>query len=328
MRSLGAQYSVKLSDNHCPTCHQPVYDTLLMENISGPQMDLESNIAYLGSQCRMLERQVAGFQDAIRKSERSLSTLASRVAAKHDELSALRGDVSTGATQSRAIVRRQVIIETIVEKLEHLSEESSKYLSALESQVARFARNLVETNALPKDYYSRQDEARILLFQKLFRANAGTFGYESAPIRDIEINLGTLLPFLSQLELREIIARRTSQGDIRSDSSASDFVRLIWSYLVALYQISNHESVNGNHPGILFFDEPGQHSMAEDSQHALLQMLSAEDNLQSIVAASFDESESVFLSATRDVKFQLIQWEGRLLRPLEQAAIQAQKFDD
>jgi hypothetical protein len=47
-----------------------------------------------------------------------------------------------------------------------------------------------------------------------------------------------------------------------------------------------------------------------------LQHLAAESRLQSIVAASFDEAESVFKEATDGVTYKLIEWDGKLLRPL------------
>ncbi len=56
--------------------------------------------------------------------------------------------------------------------------------------------------------------------------------------------------------------------------------------------------------------------MAVDSQHALLKQLASETNLQSIVAASFDEAEEVFRQATLGIQYTLVEWEGKLLRPL------------
>lgn len=64
------------------------------------------------------------------------------------------------------------------------------------------------------------------------------------------------------------------------------------------------------------FDEPGQHSMAVSSQHALLQKLASLSNLQSIIAASFDESEAIFNEATINVSFNLIEWDGKLIGPV------------
>jgi len=115
--------------------------------------------------------------------------------------------------------------------------------------------------------------------------------------------------------LREII-RPKVQTSLTADSSASDFVRLIWSYLLALYQTSATRGFEGQHPGLLLMDEPGQHSMRSASQRALLQLLIAQRGLQTIVAASFDENESVFKEATSGLEFQLIQWEGKVIQPL------------
>ncbi len=310
LREYGARNALELASDHCPTCHQTVEDTLLNEAVSGPQMDLATNIGYLESQCRMLERQIAGLHEANRRSQVTVADLAARLAAKHDYLHALRGDVSSGASESRACTRRQTQIELEVEGLERLQETAKERLNQLKEVAKRLADNQLARKHLPKDNYTEDDKARISLFEKQFRANAGSFGYASAPTKDIEIDKDTLVPSLFQLELR---AFRT---DIKSDSSASDFVRLIWSYLLALHQTSAHPTTPGNHPGFLLLDEPGQHSMREESQHALLQHLAVEPTLQSIVAASFDESESVFKTATDGVVYKLIQWEGKLLRPL------------
>ncbi len=311
LRELGARHQIELATGHCPTCHQSVEDTLLGESVTGPQMDLATNIRYLESQIRMLRRQNIGIQEEIRNQELRVTDISARLAAKHDHLNALRGDMSSGATESKAVVRRQVQIEIEAELLEKLPGIVGETLKRLATLSKRMADNQAARKNLPRSAYTDQDLTRVRVFEKNFRANAGSFGYESAPVNDVEISKDTLIPCLAQLELREI------RTDIKSDSSASDFVRLIWSYLLALYQTSSHPSMPGNHLGVILLDEPGQHSMAVDSQHALLQHLSGESKLQSIVAASFDESEPVFQEATAGVKHKLIQWEGRLIRPLQ-----------
>ncbi len=51
--------------------------------------------------------------------------------------------------------------------------------------------------------------------------------------------------------------------DMKFDSSASDNIRAIWSYTLALLQTS--EKQIGNYLGVFIFDEPTQHSIgAED----------------------------------------------------------------
>lgn len=310
LRDLGAKHDVATAVGRCPTCNQPVDDTLLAGAVTGPQMDLATNIAYLNSQRRMLLRQIAGLSSGLQATEVRVAQLAARIASKRDLLTAMRGDVTSGSSESKAIVRRQVQIEVEVEALERLQSKATELFARLVQIAKRLSANQSTRRSMPKEAYTAADMERINLFQMQFRANAGSFGYESAPIRDVEIGKDTLVPCLAQMVLREI------RTDIKSDSSASDFVRLIWSYLLALHQTSSVSSSPGNHPGLLMFDEPGQHSMAVDSQHALLKQLASESNLQSIVAASFDESEEVFRQATEGILYNLIEWSGKLLRPL------------
>lgn len=315
LRNLGAQMEVEVATDHCPTCHQSVDDTLLLGIVTGPQMDLNTNIEYLESQRRMLQNQINGAVEEIRQSEITVNDIATRLAAIHDYRNSLRGDVSTGVTESRAIVRRQIQIELELSNLQAFNTQSAAFMVAFGEIADRLAANQADRRALPKEAYSDVDKSRISLFEKNFRGNASSFGYESAEIADIRISLDTLTPILSELELREIL-RPKVQTSLTADSSASDFVRLIWSYLLALYQTSATRGFEGQHPGILLMDEPGQHSMRSVSQRALLQLLIAQHGLQAIVAASFDENESVFKEATTGLEFQLIQWEGKVIQPL------------
>lgn len=310
LRDLGAKHDVATAIDKCPTCNQPVDDTLLAGAVTGPQMDLATNIAYLNSQRRMLMRQIAGLKAGLQAAEVRVTELATRIASKRDLLTAMRGDVTSGASESKAIVRRQVQIEVEIEALEKLQTKATELFRLLGQIALRLIANQTARSAMPREAYSTADIERIKHFQHYFRANAGSFGYESARIDEIEIGKDTLVPCLAQMELREI------RTDIKSDSSASDFVRLIWSYLLALHQTSATPSSPGNHPGLLMFDEPGQHSMAVNSQHALLKQLASETDLQSIVAASFDEAEEVFRQATLGIQYTLIEWDGKLLRPL------------
>lgn len=316
LQELGARHAIELATGQCPTCHQPIEDSLLRESLIGHQMDLDTNIGYLGSQVRMLQRQIAGVTDSIRQATTSANNVASQLAAKRDYAIALRDDLGSNALQSKAAVRRQVQIEVEIEALQKLEETTAQRIAELKVIADRLAENQLARSRLPPRQHTESDESKISLFEKNFRANAGSFGYESVSnIGEIEIDPGSLVPGLAQIELREIV--RKKKADIRGDSSASDFVRLIWSYLLGLYQTSANPHTPGNHLGLLMLDEPGQHSMRWESQRELLLRLADERNLQSIVAASFDESESVFSDVTENVAHRLISWDGKLIKPLD-----------
>lgn len=70
------------------------------------------------------------------------------------------------------------------------------------------------------------------------------------------------------------------EEEIRSDSSASDFIRSIWAYYLTLLKFGNH------HPGFLVMDEPCQHSMKEDSLLHLFEVCSQIKDRQVILFCS------------------------------------------
>ena len=72
-----------------------------------------------------------------------------------------------------------------------------------------------------------------------------------------------------------------------------------------------------NHPGVILFDEPGQHSMNTNGEKALMQILSGEKQLQSIVAASFDDSAALFAEVTEGSKCHLIRLPQKVAGPMD-----------
>jgi len=311
LRKLGAEeFEVALASDRCPTCHQTVEDSLLTGLIEGPQMDLETNVLYLEKQARMLERQIAGGRSAAAESDALIHDLSRKMSETREWLAALRSDVATDAVESRALIRRQVQIETEIERLQTAQTELAKLIDKFQMLAEQLQANQSRRKVVPKEYYSDEDKRKIRVFEKLFRANASSFEYESAEVKDIHVNDETLVPFLQNIELREI------KTDIKADSSASDFVRLILSYLLALHQASVLPGGGGRHPGILLFDEPGQHSMAQSSQRALLLQIVGAPSLQGIVAASFDESPEVFKEVTRGIEFELVELGAKSIQPI------------
>lgn len=146
---------------------------MLRNSLSGPQMDLETNVAYLDSQRRMLERQIAGLSEGISQSGATIAGLAKLLNSKRDHATSLRADMGSSSSQSKAIVRRQVQIEVEIESLQRLSGSSSRYLAALRDVAVRLAANQLARKQLPPRQYTDADEKKISVFERNFRANAG-----------------------------------------------------------------------------------------------------------------------------------------------------------
>ena len=77
---------------------------------------------------------------------------------------------------------------------------------------------------------------------------------------------------------------------MKFDSSASDNIRIIWSFTIALLQTSLEKE--GNHPGLLIFDEPAQHSIVTSDMESLIQsVLDLKESAQVIVGITLNNEE-------------------------------------
>jgi hypothetical protein len=310
LRGLGASLDFDVASGHCPTCHQAIEDTLLREEVSGEQMGIDANIAYLKAQRGMLDSQTKGLSLELEKGRTLLAGIERELLAVRERIAGLRVDLGEGALQAKSHLRRLVATEFELGRVGRFEEKYVEHIKRFAFLAERMKGYKDAWAELPKDHLSDRDANIHGIFSKFFRANAGSFDYKSVQPSEINISRDSLMPTLGDLELRQINAR--------TNSSASDFVRLIWAYLIALYQTSSFQGVEGNHLGCLLLDEPAQHSMSELSLRALFQALSGQRGLQSIVAASFEDTEINFRTVTNNVVFKLITWEGKLIRPLSQ----------
>jgi hypothetical protein len=311
LRELGAEVGLRTAEDHCPTCGSEIENTLLPRTEGVPLMDLQSNIDYLEAQIRMLKRQIAGLEGMREQSNSSLQQLEVNINEQRAYVLSIRKSVVQSDATLEASIRKQVTLEREIKSLQAAEARFATFLEHATDIAVKLGGAEAIRKKLPSDLYTENDRTKVLLLEKNFRANASSFGYTSAEPSEVTINRGTLLPALGDITLREVLRK-----NVKSESSASDFVRLIWAFLLAIYQTSSTNGFTGNHPGFLLFDEPGQHSMSEGSQKALMQLFSGARNLQSVVAASFDESEDLFLRVTEGSKFNLIELPEKIIAPM------------
>ncbi|QDE39816.1 hypothetical protein FIV34_11655 [Luteibacter pinisoli] len=309
LRKYGANLELSLASGQCPVCGQAVEDNLLADETSGRQMGLETNIDYLKAQRAMVVRQSDGLQRELDEGAVTLAGLGRDLANIRQRLSAIRRDLGAGEQLTRSHLRAIVANEFELGRVEKFQELLEGFEESLPALAREFDANRKAHGELPKDNLSAADRAKVEKFVVLFRANATSFDYASVQAKEININGESLLPTLGDMELRQVI-------NAKVESSASDFVRLIWAYLIALYETATFQGVHGHHLDFLLFDEPAQHSMSELSMRALLQRLAGSRGLQSVVFASFENTEQNFLAVTNNLTFDLITWDGKLVRPL------------
>ncbi len=309
VNEFGAEINLKIARNQCPVCLNPLDGTLSPPENESMPMTIEENIRHLENQKMMIESLLNGLDKQIAKEEAAQLKISDELKAKRIELTSFRKEMLSFANTNETDIRRKVSLESRYSSLNEAKKEVESYLEQLESLSKEYQICQSAINEMSKFTNSFNDNKKIELLEKHFRELARKFDYRSAQVRDISIHPTTLIPYLEGLELREY------STDIKSDSSASDFVRLIWAYLISIYKVSYEKS--GNQPGILLFDEPAQHSMGLHSVNEMLKELSSLEGLQSIVAASFDQSDAAFKESTEGVQFNLIRLPRKLIQQIQ-----------
>ncbi len=308
LKKFGAEQNLDVANDQCPSCHQPIDDSLLLADTLVQPMSIEDNIKYLDSQRKMISKYISGLNRAVSKLGLQSKGIAEDISEKRLLCLSLKKDLRAFDSINESDIRIKVQLESKITDLTRTVEIINESIARLREISIEYIEAKRDLSSIPNRKMSANDLNKVKKFQSDFKGFAQNFGYKSAPTNDIEINEDTLFPYLSGIELREV------NTDIKSDSSASDFVRLIWAYILSMNSVSNKFS--GNHFGFIVFDEPAQHSMAVSSVNELLKVLSKLPSLQGIVAASFDESDRVFSESVNGVEHNFITFGTKLLAPL------------
>ena len=132
---------------------------------------------------------------------------------------------------------------------------------------------------IPRKKFSMSDYDKIEKLRIHFVENLRKYGYKSvANMDEIKLSEESYLPIIEEF-------------DMKFDSSASDNIRAIWAYTIALMQTSIEKE--GNHPGVIIFDEPNQHSIIpEDMENFFDSLLRLGNNTQIIVGITVKDTDT------------------------------------
>ncbi|MFF1881478.1 AAA family ATPase [Pseudarthrobacter sp. NPDC058196] len=287
---LGAKHAKALTVDHtCPTCHQEVTDGM---DISAHAMTVDENIAFI-------ERQRSTFSAAREDIGRTLDALVVRERSVRDSLGRLRhkvrrmknsllgpGDApSITDVSERAALQEQ--LDRLLDNRRNLDSPRETLRNLAESHKAQSA----ALKALATSALSDSDQVKLRTVEMYLRQQLKRYHFDSLKPEDVEISRDTYRPAHEGYELG-------------FDLSASDMIRVIWSYLFAVMRVS--EEQNGNHLGLLIFDEPKQQETASKSYAELLQEASEQGNRGSQIIFATSESNATLLAMLNHAKYNLI----------------------
>lgn len=132
---------------------------------------------------------------------------------------------------------------------------------------------------IPKNRFTDEDKDKIALLRDVFINNLRKYGYKSIlDLEDISISDESYLPLFEGF-------------DMKFDSSASDNIRVIWAFTMALLQVSILKG--GNHPTVLNFDEPDQQStIINDMKSFFENILELTDKCQVVMGITLKDRDT------------------------------------
>jgi hypothetical protein len=305
LRAFGSRQDLDFDRGHCPTCDQVLPATLLGTDV-GPVMTLEENRTLIDEEAKTFGAVREDAREVLVSSVQRQRAIDAELNEARREIRSLKATLTQSASApSQAAIARQVRLGDRIERLEALASELVGLEEELGERADAYRRVSGELAELAeRGGLTDQDRGRLADFQALVREQLAEYGFNSVPAAEVEIAPDDYMPVRGGLALRP------------HDLSASDCVRMVWAYLIALLELArSHDTA---HPGLLILDEPGQQDIQDESLRALFARLavSASYGQQVIVATSKSPAETEALLGGTDAR--LLDVKGYVLKPEEQ----------
>jgi predicted nucleic acid-binding Zn-ribbon protein len=279
LQKLGADVGCLLSTGVCPTCNQKISDNLMPQNSETKVMSIDENIKHLNEQRLMLEYAFKSHEENRKNIDSNIQIARNKIATMRRLASSLRNDLYTiddGVSES--LIQKKVELQRSIEEYEQLKIDIDDKLKFLFEISIKWKKYIADKNEFSKDKFSELDLAKLRYLENCFKSNLSKYGYRSVDTRLIKISQETYLPTIDNF-------------DMKFDSSASDNIRAIWAFTMALMMTSSE--YGGNCQNILIFDEPDQHSIIVPNMEEFFKsIISFNKSYQVIIGITIKDTET------------------------------------
>lgn len=273
LKSLGS-IETEIDTTNCPICQSELHDTLGQHTHSMQPMSLLENINFLKNQIAFFATTKQKNLEQIETLRASIKVLRAAFVKENEKLSIIRESLEDINGEASEIIRHKLEAEQWLKDLKKLEDNQIN----LNAQAERIYSDWVKADralaTLKKETPEKNSEAIISRFESIMKTYLNTFNFNKSSLSEIVISRQTLKP-------------EQNGYDIVSGTSASDFIRVIWSYTLALLKLAAIDETI-KHGGFVVMDEPGQHDIGEESFKNLVIQGSnfCNDDAQIIIATS------------------------------------------
>lgn len=295
LQDLGSTIGSEVLQGICPVCHQQIQDTLLPKQNMYAYMSIEQNITHLNAQKDMYEFAIKGHKQKKKELDELIQVLMGKTNTLCRLAKTLRNDInSVDENISESVVYKKFELDKEIQDIEDYNLFVKNQMSTLKKLSIRWKEFLVEKEKLPKTKFTKNDTDKLDTLKDNFVNNLREYSYTSVSSLDkIEISKDTYLPVVENF-------------DMKFESSASDNIRAIWAFTMALMQTSMEKG--GNHVNMLIFDEPDQHSIVmKDLQKFFDSIIALKGKCQVILGITVrDRDTELAISKLEDNDYHMI----------------------
>ena len=257
----------------CPTCHQPMPINANKDaDITSDQIQDSKDI--LNQQRKFLQPMKKRLSLSIENRKLNKLYLEKQLSIEEEEAKTLAAENNINLypltiEEQFELVKNKTDITNLIKIREYVQNEL-EHLRKIYDQYQETCKKLEQL----KD--GKNEEQPIFAQLNLFKDLLNLFNYESN-------NVNTEVFFKEEetsYKYFPVVRHGDYEEEIRSDSSASDFIRSIWAYYLTLLRKGKR------HPGFLVMDEPCQHSMKEQSLQNLFEYCARQTDKQIILFCS------------------------------------------
>lgn len=303
LKKLGGLQESNLVNNICPTCNQKINDCLMEQPLIAKVMDVEGQIKHLSAQKQMIEYSISSHKSNLKNLENEIEMLEIDINSKTKEIRRITNDIySTDESLSTAIVYEKVHIENELENLSKMQQKIEEYKEELLNLSKEWLNFVEKKKKLPKGIFSESDINKLDKLRDIFIDKLKKYNYASNKnIHSIEISKDRLIPTLNGF-------------DLMKDGSASDLIRVIWDFTLSILTVSNKE--NGNHIGIVIFDEPAQQSIENTDLYSFIEDINTEYTASQVILGITLNNPELESYIKDMVGINLILIEDKAIRPI------------
>lgn len=274
LRNLGSGSDFESLYENCPTCGQLLPDGF---EITDYPLTIEDNIS-------LLERELSTFRSMSADARRAVERGQVRVSRLRDEMASIRSSiraqkdalVSPNSLPDAAALSERIQLQGRIDALRAVRDEIEAALDELDRVFSTWRQTKEQLSRLRNHELNPTDAAKVAALRTSLVSQLHSYGFRSMDPSAVDISDKTYRPIHEGF-------------DLGFDLSASDMVRVIWSYLFAFMEVSRERG--GNHPQLLVFDEPRQQEASRISFQQLLRRAAQNGSAGSQILFATSEEE-------------------------------------